>query len=317
MILLKIGSLAASVASWAAFVAVTSVAHGDEKADDPVPIGISRSLFMGTPDRLVLAVMQPFDHLLASQIGRSGKLIPADPQPLGTLLAENKVQLGIFQGIEFAWAQQRCPDLRPLVIAINQDSHLQAYVVVRADSGVRHLADLGGKDIGMARVSHAHCRLFLNRLLQNVRKDSQPRLHRSGTAEEILDNVADGTLAGAVVEHVAMKCFHRRKPARCGQLRVIDQSEVFPASVVAYRRGSIDGFSLKRYEECLENTANLTVARQMLTFWNLTSFESVPSDYDAIVANILKVYRPPAELTHHIASDQKKGKPLEIGALCR
>src|SRR5581483_4119811 len=80
-------------------------------------IGLIGTLFRDVPETAVMAMMQPFATLMESQTGLTGQLIPAgDADDLGQQLANDKVQLGVFHGVEFAWARQKYPDLKPLVI---------------------------------------------------------------------------------------------------------------------------------------------------------------------------------------------------------
>src|SRR6202035_1873398 len=82
-------------------------------------IGLINTLFRDVPKPLACALMQPFRSLVETQTGLDGRLTTAeDALSLGRQLAEDKVQLGVFQGIEFAWARQKYPDLRPLMIVV-------------------------------------------------------------------------------------------------------------------------------------------------------------------------------------------------------
>ena len=119
-------------------LAITSVvARGEEpeKAKDAVHIGLVNTLFRDTPEALLKVVMEPFGSLMESQTGVHGQLIMAgDAHDLTQRLKDGKIQLGVFNGVEFAWAQQEYPELKPLMIAINKRRHLEACLVVRSDS---------------------------------------------------------------------------------------------------------------------------------------------------------------------------------------
>ena len=68
-----------------------------------VRIGLIASLFSDVPEPIVMAMMQPFGALMEAQTGVSGELAPCgDADNLGQQLMDDKVQLGIFHGIEFA-----------------------------------------------------------------------------------------------------------------------------------------------------------------------------------------------------------------------
>src|SRR5581483_3695979 len=98
-----------------------STAEEKVASTNVVRIGMIDSLFRDIPESTVLAMMQPFQVLMETQTGVSGRLVPSGgAHALGLDLAEDRVQLGVFHGIEFAWARQKFPDLRPLMIAINE-----------------------------------------------------------------------------------------------------------------------------------------------------------------------------------------------------
>jgi ABC-type phosphate/phosphonate transport system substrate-binding protein len=270
----------------------------DRATDGALRIGIVRSLFHGRSDRLVEALMDPFRTLLETQTGMSGKLIAAeDSRRLGQWLAEDQVELGIFHGIEFAWARQRHPDLRPLTIAVSHDAHLRACLLVRADEPARKWIDLKGQRLAVPQHSREHCQLFLKRRCKEnggqLPRQFFSQVASADNAEEALDDVVDGAFEAAIVDKIALQCYRRRKPARAARLRVIDESEIFPASVIAYHSGALDGATLKHFHEGLVNARNTALGQQLLTLWKLTGFEAIPTDYEQTVRNILKVYPPP------------------------
>src|SRR5262249_44822264 len=115
------------------FTALLTAVPAAEKGPNPtgtVRIGMVGTLFRDMPEALVKATMQPFGALMESQTGLAGQLEPVgDAIHLGRMLAEDQVHLGVFHGLEFAWARQKYPDLRPLMIAVNQQRHLWAVVM--------------------------------------------------------------------------------------------------------------------------------------------------------------------------------------------
>src|SRR5436305_14588987 len=92
-----------------------------------VKVGLTASLFPGLSDALLAAAAKPFRSLLESATGVSGQVVQGgDPRSLADRLKEDKVQLGVFQGVEFAWARVFNPKLHPLVICVNQKRTVQA-----------------------------------------------------------------------------------------------------------------------------------------------------------------------------------------------
>jgi ABC-type phosphate/phosphonate transport system substrate-binding protein len=262
------------------------------RTTEPVRIGMIGSLFRDIPQSTVLAMMQPLGAIMESQTGVRGELVPGGTaENVGKQLQEGKLQLAVFHGIEFAWAKQKYPELRPLVIAINQTRYLRAHVVVRADSKVASLADLRDKTLALPNQTREHCHIFLSRHCPDVKPNSFfSKTTNPPNTEEALDDIIDGTADATVVDGVSLDCFKRRKPGRAAKLRIVQTSEAFPAAVVAYRPGVLDETILKRFHDGMVNTSHTIMGRQMLTLWKLTGFEEVPEDYDRSLIDIVKVY---------------------------
>lgn len=271
--------------------------RADEEQGSPpgtVRIGLVRTLFRDVPEPMVRLMMQPFNALMKEQTGLSGDLIPCnDPCQLGKLLHEGKMELGVFHGFEFGWAQQKYPDLRPLCIAINRHRNLTANVVVRNDSAATAISDLKGKVIALPRYLPGQCRLYLNRLCREA--GSEPRqffakITTPGNVEEALDDVLRGKLQAAVVDGVSLECYAQVKSACSARLKVLKQSDVFPAAVVAHREGAVDASTLQRFRQGMVSASQTQRGRDLMSMWKITGFENVPADYNTTLANIMRVY---------------------------
>ena len=144
------------MAALAAVLAVL-VHPSQTQAEEPasassIRIGLVNTLFRDTPESLVQLMTRPLKSLMESQTGMSGTLIPGgEACNLGRQLQDDKFQLAVFHGVEFGWARQKHPDLKPLMIAVNQQRHLYAFLIVRADSGLTNLSDLKGKPLSLPR----------------------------------------------------------------------------------------------------------------------------------------------------------------------
>lgn len=262
-----------------------------------VRIGLIASLFSDVPEPTVMAMMQPFGALMEAQTGVSGELVACgDADNLGQQLVEDKVQLGVFHGIEFAWARQKYPELRPLVIAVNQQRYLRAHLVVRADSKLGAVGDLQDKVLALPNQTREHCQLFLRRRCLECRKEPANffgKITNPANVEDALDDVVDGVVQVCVVDNVALDCYKRRKPGRFGKLKIVQSSEQFPAAVIAFRTGALDEPTLTRFREGMMNAHRTTLGRQLMTLWKLTGFEHVPPDYDQTLTEIVKAYPAP------------------------
>lgn len=265
---------------------------------DFIHIGIVGSLFRDVPETLVTALAEPFAILMESQTGLRGEPCPAGhAYDLARKLSEDKLQIGIFQGIEFAWAQQRYPDLQPIMIIFTRYSHQHAFLVVRAGDAAKGFAGLKGKILAMPKFNHEHCYQFLEKNCRQLGSDPDrffSKIVRPATAEDAIDEVAEGKIAGAIIETVPLECYKRRKPGRFAELSVAASSEVFPASVVVCHRRALPEEVVRRFREGMLNGQNTAIGRQLLMLWKVGGFETMPADYQTICRNIVKDYPPPA-----------------------
>jgi ABC-type phosphate/phosphonate transport system substrate-binding protein len=276
-------------------VPVTRAAEGDARG---IRIGLVRTLFRDTPASLVDVLSQPLKALMQSQTGMTGELsVAGDPFDLSKKLKENTVQLGVFHGFEFAWARQRNPGLKPLVVVISHHRQLHAHLVVRKDNLASSCADLKGKSVAIPQGSREHCHLYLQRRCPGAGTDPKKffaEITTPSSSEEALDDVIDGTVQAAIVDRYALDQFQQDKPTRCNRLRVLSQSEMFPTGVVAYQEGALDEGTLRRFHDGMIGAAKTERGRELLKLSRITSFEDVPANYDQLLNDIAKAYPAPA-----------------------
>ena len=115
----------------------------------------------------------------------------------------------------------------------------------------------------------------------------------ASSSEQRIVNVVDNIVQGVLVDGVALDCYQRRKPGRFSKLKIVEESEIFPPAVVAYRPGALDDAALARFRDRMISTKKGAAGRRFLTLWKLTGFEPIPADYDQIVDAIVKVYPTP------------------------
>jgi ABC-type phosphate/phosphonate transport system substrate-binding protein len=290
---------------WAALIVAAGLvglvpprsAAGDEEKISTVRIGLTCTLFRDTPDALVLTMMRPFRSLMEAQTGISGELVPGvKSDDLGQRLKDEKLQLAVFQGFEYAWARQKYPDLKPLMIAVNHQKYLHAYLVVRDDSGAAKLADLKARTIAVPRRSREHCHLFLDRRCEAAGKPTKEffdKVFTPLTPEEAVDAVVNGQSDSALTDGCILDWYEKRKPERFAKLKVIETSEVFPATVVAYYGDTMDEATLRRFREGMLSAKDNPRSAQLMTLCQMTSFEPIPEDYDKVCKEIAKAYPPP------------------------
>src|ERR1051326_5524985 len=208
-----------------------------------VQIGVPKSLFRDAPKGAVEAMTPVFTHLMETQIGTRGKIvILGGSNEVSQQLSENKVQLAVFHGFEFAWAQSKDPTLRPLVVAIKASDKLTAQVIVAADSKIEKLEDLKGETVAIPKGTPEHARLFLSRRTQRIGHRQEKFFGALPTPQHVtaaLEDVISGKVKATVVDGVAWESFQWANPARAAKLKSLMQSEPFPAGVIAYKQGTL------------------------------------------------------------------------------
>jgi ABC-type phosphate/phosphonate transport system substrate-binding protein len=286
---------------------LSDLVRGDDKgpapagsSTSPVKIAVVDSFFRDIPEPLVRPVVEPLRVLMMAQTGMDGDVVlPKDALHLAQDLADGKIQLGLFHGFEFAWAQYEHPNLRPLMIAINHQRQLQVLVMIRSDSPLKSFADLNGKAVGLPCFCQEHCWICMERSCQAVGQADPKRFFSSFTTprdpEEGLDQLADGKIEAVIVDNVALDSYQKRKPARFAKLKCLQKSEGFPSAVIAYREGDFDAATIKRFQDGLMEGQKTGLGRQLLMLWKLSSIERVPSDFNESLEKILKAYPPPSK----------------------
>jgi ABC-type phosphate/phosphonate transport system substrate-binding protein len=300
MVRARMGLILPALATAVPLLTCPGPAAGDEPPGGPVRVGLVNSLFRDLPPPVANALMVPFGSLMKEATGMSGKMtVVGDAHDLGKGLYDGKLQLGVFHGYEFAWAKQKYPDLKPLCIAVNQSRHLYVHLIVRYDSDARDLADLRGKVLAVAHRSPEPVYLFLDRACAAAGTTAGryfARVTKPAHVEAALDDVVRGKVQAAAVDSVALECYETIKPGCFTALRTVQRSEAFPAAVVAYREGAVDGATLARFRDGMANAHKNERSRELLTMWKLTGFETIPEDYEENLANILRAYPAPEDL---------------------
>jgi ABC-type phosphate/phosphonate transport system substrate-binding protein len=209
------------------------------------------SLFRDTSEPLMQVHMRPLQSLLESQTGVSGQFVAGgDAENLGQRLKKGELHLGIFHGVEFAWAKAKFPQLRPLVIAVNKQPFLRAHLIVASDSKVASLEDLEGKVVALPNRSREHCRLFLERRCVPEGDTANKyfgRVIRPRDANYAIDDVIDGVAQAAVIDDVDLAAYRKQCPKHFAKVKILQQSESFPCAVIAYYPGTVSKALLDQF----------------------------------------------------------------------
>jgi ABC-type phosphate/phosphonate transport system substrate-binding protein len=264
-----------------------------------VRIGLVSSLFRDTSEALMQIIMRPFKSLLEAQTGMTGKLVSGgDAQHLGQRLKEGEIQLGIFHGVEFAWAKEKIPQLKPLLIAVNKQPFLRSHLIVRDDGKVNSINDLKGKVVALPALSREHCWLFLQRRCVPDGKTPEKffsKVSRPRDAAYAIDDVLDGVAAAAIIDDADLEMYRQQSPDYFAKVKVLQQSEMFPSAVIAYYPGNLSTDLLEQFRTGMLAAKDSRQGRQMMQMCRITSFEEVPANFEQMLNDIAKAYPAPAK----------------------
>jgi ABC-type phosphate/phosphonate transport system substrate-binding protein len=282
-------------------VTAPMTAGGDDKKSDrdTIRIGIIGSFYRDQPDENVKTTVTSLNDLMAAQTGFKGDPVKVDDlEQLADRVAKDEMQLGVLHGHEFAWIHKKHPELKPLLIVVNQNPYQQCYVFVRKTDGVSSFGQLKGKSLSVAKHTPEPCHLFLERQgMAGAKADHFfSKISQPGNVEEALDDLVDGNVDATVVDEMALTSYQRRKPGRFAKLKELVKSPQFPAAVVIYRPGWWQEADLKSIRDALLNAHHNPEGRQLLTMWKLTGFEEVPENYEQSLAKIAEAYPSPKNL---------------------
>ncbi len=264
----------------------------------PVKIGMVQSIFTDVPPVLINFLGPQFNSLVKEFTGLPGHMtVGKDAYDVGQQLTDGSVQFGVFHGIEFGWARQKYPDLKPLMVAIYKHRNVHAHLVVRNDSEHKNVGDLKGKDIGLPLFTKEHCRIYLKRqTLEAAQCDPKAffaKVLKPLNAESALDEVVGGELAAALVDTTSLECYQDVKPGCFRRLKVLKVSENFPVAVIAYKEGMVPAAVITRFREGMMNANKSERGRDMMNTFKISGFEPIPAGYLDQVANIVKLYPAP------------------------
>ncbi len=264
----------------------------------PVQIGLPQNLFRDFPKVTIEALMPTFTKLVESQTGMKGKvMLLSGPDEVGKNLADNKIQLAVFHGFEFAWEQNKHPEFKPLVIVVKgQNAKLMAQVIVASDSGIQKLEDLKGQPVAIPRGTPEHARLFLSRRTRSIGHRQEKFFGAFSTPPHVaaaLDDVAAGKVKATVVDSVAWDNYEWMNPQKAAKLKPLMQSEPFPTGVIAYKEGGLPEADLKRYRDGLTHAHEKSDGMQLMMLWKMKRFDVAPADFQQSLADIARAYPPP------------------------
>jgi ABC-type phosphate/phosphonate transport system substrate-binding protein len=262
-------------------------------------IGSSGSLAADDASKKEQSALQTLQAFIKDETGLDNEILrQKDWRQLVDKMAKGDLQLGVFQGYEFAWAQEQHALLKPLAIAVNVYRYPVAYVVVNKNDPAQDFAGLSGKTLSIPSADPRFVRLFIDHECATAGKTADAFFAKITTPdgiEDAIDDVVDGVTQATAVDRAALEAFKRSKPARFAKLRPVTKSPEFPPPLVAYYGSVLDEATRARFQKGLLEANKKEKGETMLTMFHLTGFEAPPSDLDKVLAATHKQYPPPTK----------------------
>jgi ABC-type phosphate/phosphonate transport system substrate-binding protein len=230
---------------------------------------------------------------LESEINRQ-----KDWQELASKMAKGDLEVGVFHGFEYAWAQQRMPELKPLAVAVNIHPYPVVSIMVGRDDPAKDFASLQGQTITMVSGGAGTIHLYVDRQCQAAGKKPEAffsKISSRDNFEDALDDVVDGAVTATAADRAALEAYKRRKPGRFNKLKPISQSEPFPPPVIAYYGDHLDDGTKKQFRDGLLGASGKEKGQTMLTLFRLTGFQMPPADFDKVLTATRTAYPPANE----------------------
>jgi ABC-type phosphate/phosphonate transport system substrate-binding protein len=271
-----------------------SSAAGQAAKLDVLRIGATCTLTGSADSAKEKAGMESLRSFIREETGLNNEILrQKDWKELGDKLVKGHLHIALFQGHEFAWAQEQHPELRPLAVAVNVYRYPAAHVLARRDNAAQKFADLNGQSLILPLTNQDFLRLYLERQSQAAGKKFEEffaKITTPDNVEDALDDVVDGKAQITVIDGAAFEAYKRRKPGRFNQLKEVVRSQPFPPGVVAYHGSVLDEAILRRFKSALVGAARKKKGEMLLNLSLLTSFEPVPDDLQRVLADTRKAY---------------------------
>ena len=204
-------------------------------------------------------------------------------------MSQGKLDVGVFNGEEFAWASAKHAGLKAMAMAVNVYRYPVVYIVTNRSNPAKDFVGLQGQTISIPDTGQSFLRLFVNRQCElNGKKASTffAKITSPASVEDAIDDVVDGVTQGIVVDRAALEAYKQRKPARFSKLKPIAHSPPMLPAIVAYYEKHLDDATRRRFDKGLLDANRNEKGKLMLALFHLTGFDPVPSDFDTVVARM-------------------------------
>jgi ABC-type phosphate/phosphonate transport system substrate-binding protein len=120
-------------ALWAALVG--QAVPGGQGKHEMLRIGISGGMSEETPGPKEKSALETLKRFIKDETGLENEILrQSDWRELTEKLAKGQLQVGVYEGYEFAWAQANNPELKPLALAVNVEHYAVVFVITQKTS---------------------------------------------------------------------------------------------------------------------------------------------------------------------------------------
>jgi ABC-type phosphate/phosphonate transport system substrate-binding protein len=293
---MRLATLWVNYSALGALIALAVLWPGRSSAQQPpkLRIGASGSLALNTGTKDDAAAMDTLKSFIKSETGFDNEILrQKNWKDVVDQMARGQLDLGVFQGYEFAWAKEKHPELNPIAIAVNGYPNRYVYVVARRDGPVSDFASLQGKVLAIPDLGGGLAALYVGHLAKQSGKSIDAFFSRRTTpqnVEDALDDVVDGVVQAAAVDRTGLEAYKRRKPGRFAKLKDVAHSGAFPSPVVASYDSKLDSQSVQKIEDGLLNAHRSDRGQRLLNLFMLTQFQKAPPDFAQVLEATRKNY---------------------------
>jgi ABC-type phosphate/phosphonate transport system substrate-binding protein len=260
-------------------------------------IGTSGSLIAPDDSGTEKGALDALASLMKDETGFDVKIVRQKGwRELADNMAKGQLQLGIFRGVELAWATDNNPHLQPLVLAGKSSAYSIVSAMTRNDNPAKDFAGLQGQSLSIPAIGDRDLRLFIDRTCRAMSKDPESffsKITSPHNVEDALDDVVDGVVQATVVDQMMLEAYQRRKPGRFARLKEIARSKPLPPTVLAYDDRTLDEALARRIRDGLLNPADRTKQERTLSLFHWAGFYPVPTGFAEMLAQTRKTYPPP------------------------
>lgn len=281
---------------WAVVPIVLALGGPRATAADPVlKIGLPETMFYGLPPEIAHTAAKPFQAVFDKQSGFVSEVaVVKDHAALADQLSKGKLDVAVFHGFEYAWVKDN-PALVPLLVTVPRSKH-RACLVVNVDSKAENAASLKGECVAIPSNTKAHCRLYLERLKDGLPAgccDAAKFDTKTLSVEEALDAVSTSKCVSALVDASALAAYRADKPGAGKQLKVLSESDAFPAGVIVYRKDAFNLQTANKISGGLIKSVKTPQGGLLTSLWRLEGFAEMSPDFRAELEKCLKAYPAP------------------------